>query len=107
MANVVAPIPKIKTLIPVSRRARCRDGMRPPEWAEGNATRMRRARDVMLIARRRRGKVAETRLPLCGAVWHPDRFVDDAGLRAKADQRLRQIKVAYSVLLDRAEPLAT
>jgi DnaJ-like protein len=40
-------------------------------------------------------------------VWHPDRFVHDAGLRAKADRRLREINVAYAVLLDRAEPVET
>ena len=40
-------------------------------------------------------------------VWHPDRFVHDAALRAKADQRLRQINVAYAVLLDRSEPTET
>jgi DnaJ domain len=40
-------------------------------------------------------------------VWHPDRFVNDADLRAKADRRLRQINVAYAVLQDRAEPFET
>jgi len=40
-------------------------------------------------------------------VWHPDRFANDAGLRAKADRRLREINVAYAMLLDRAEPVQT
>src|SRR5262249_54964148 len=37
-------------------------------------------------------------------VWHPDRLVNDTGLRAKADRRLRQINLAYAVL-DRAGPV--
>ena len=36
-------------------------------------------------------------------VWHPDRFANDAGLRAKADRRLQEINRAYAVLQDRAE----
>ena len=40
-------------------------------------------------------------------VWHPDRFANDAGLRAKADRRLQEINRAYGVLQDRAETLET
>jgi hypothetical protein len=36
-------------------------------------------------------------------VWHPDRFANDPGLRAKADRRLQEINRAYAVLQDRAE----
>jgi len=36
-------------------------------------------------------------------VWHPDRFANDPGLRAKADRRLQDINRAYAVLQDRAE----
>lgn len=36
-------------------------------------------------------------------VWHPDRFINDATLRAKADRRLQEINRAYAVLQDRAE----
>jgi DnaJ domain len=36
-------------------------------------------------------------------VWHPDRFANDAGLRAKADRRLQEINRAYAVLQDRAD----
>jgi hypothetical protein len=39
-------------------------------------------------------------------VWHPDRFANDAGLRAKADRRLQEINRAYAVLQDRAEAAA-
>src|SRR5882757_7496603 len=31
-------------------------------------------------------------------VWHPDRFGSDAGLRQKAEERLKQINQAYAVL---------
>jgi hypothetical protein len=40
-------------------------------------------------------------------VWHPDRFANDAGLRAKADRRLQEINCAYAVLQDRVEPVET
>ena len=36
-------------------------------------------------------------------VWHPDRFANDPGLRAKADRRLQDINRAYAVLQDGAE----
>src|SRR5262245_27680018 len=36
-------------------------------------------------------------------VWHPDRFANDPGLRAKADRRLQEINYAYAVLQDRTE----
>src|SRR5678815_3665980 len=36
-------------------------------------------------------------------VWHPDRFANDPGLRAKADRRLQEINRAYAVLQERAE----
>jgi hypothetical protein len=36
-------------------------------------------------------------------MWHPDRFANDPGLRAKADRRLQEINRAYAVLQDRAE----
>jgi DnaJ domain len=38
-------------------------------------------------------------------VWHPDRFANDAGLRAKADRRLQDINRAYAVLQDHAETI--
>ena len=36
-------------------------------------------------------------------VWHPDRFANDPGLRAKAERRLQEINRAYAVLQERAE----
>ena len=36
-------------------------------------------------------------------VWHPDRFANDPGLRAKADRRLQEINRAYAVLQECAE----
>ncbi len=36
-------------------------------------------------------------------VWHPDRFANDPGLRAKADRRLQEINCAYAVLQDGAD----
>jgi DnaJ-like protein len=35
--------------------------------------------------------------------WHPDRFANDADLRAKADRRLQEINRAYAALQERAK----
>jgi DnaJ-like protein len=40
-------------------------------------------------------------------VWHPDRFANDAGLRARADRRLQEINAAYGVLQDHAQTVQT
>jgi hypothetical protein len=40
-------------------------------------------------------------------VWHPDRFINDAALRAKAERRLQEINRAYAVLHGCAETVAS
>ena len=41
-------------------------------------------------------------------VWHPDRFTHNPSLRAKAEQKLKRINIAYQFILERSTvPSAT
>jgi hypothetical protein len=41
-------------------------------------------------------------------VWHPDRFAHNSSLRAKAEQKLKRINIAYQFILERSTvPSAT
>lgn len=40
-------------------------------------------------------------------VWHPDRFLHDPHLQSKAQEKLKELNLAYQMLIKRANPLPT